>query len=256
MAKHDITTFYFDNLDLMIILEPHTFYVAEARRRLLSQFNDISREADKKEQQVYEALGRSFNPDYDDEFDSAERAYQEGISHYLNLHEMQNIVTLALTAGMYHQFDKALRDKLSREVSHWQDRDIWEPMIWNLDLPQVIELMDWIGLGVTGKPFYPKINACRLVVNVYKHGYGQSHKTLIETFPEYYPQTFAHSMPRYSDPRPEQLKVSEAQFVEFSDAIEAFWRSFPMYTYASQMGAQPKWLAGKVAKTEKWVKKP
>ena len=262
MANHNITTFYFDRLDLMTILEPHTFYVAEARRRLLSQFNDISREADEKEQQVYEALGQSFNPDYDydydydDEADSAEHAYQEGLSHYLALHEMQNIIIMALIAGMYYQFDKALREKLSREVSNWQDRNVWEPMIWNLDFPKVIELMDWIGLSVTSKPFYAKIDACRLVVNAYKHGYGQSHRALFNNYPEYYPQPSAHSPQRYSDPRPEELKVSEAQFVEFANAIEAFWKSFPQDTFASQMGAQPKWLAAKVTEAAKWVRKP
>jgi len=45
MTQRDLTTFYFATIDLPIILEPHEFYVSEARRRLLAQFGDIGRVA-------------------------------------------------------------------------------------------------------------------------------------------------------------------------------------------------------------------
>jgi len=78
-------TFWLDKLDQRVILEPHEFYVSQAKHRLLSQFNDISREADEVEQQHYEKLGQFFDPDRDDPADSHEAAYQEGISHYIAL---------------------------------------------------------------------------------------------------------------------------------------------------------------------------
>jgi len=104
-----VNTFWLDKLDRRVLLEPHDFYVSQAKKRLLSQFNKISREADEVEQQRYEKPGQFFDPDRDDPADSYEAAYQKGIAHYFALDEMRNTVTLAMTAGMFHQFDKTLR---------------------------------------------------------------------------------------------------------------------------------------------------
>ncbi|MEJ1507190.1 hypothetical protein SMA38_24725, partial [Escherichia coli] len=83
-------------------LDKHTFYVAEARKRLFAQFSDsyLEAEALQKEQDYYEAAGKCFDPDYDDEGGIWERAHDEGISHWIALSDMKNTVSLALTAGM------------------------------------------------------------------------------------------------------------------------------------------------------------
>ena len=124
--------FNFDKFDLRALLGPHEFYVLQAKQRLLSQFNDISREADEVEKQHYEKLGQFFDPDRDDPADSYEAAYQEGISHFIALDEMRNTVTLAMTASVFHQFDKALREKMAREFSHWQPAAV-DQLIWSVD---------------------------------------------------------------------------------------------------------------------------
>ena len=67
--------FNFDKFDLRVLLEPHEFYVLQARQRLLSQFNDISREADEVEEQHYEKLGQFFDPDRDDPADTSRRHF-------------------------------------------------------------------------------------------------------------------------------------------------------------------------------------
>ncbi|WP_052250652.1 hypothetical protein [Pantoea sp. MBLJ3] len=232
--QKDTTTFYFDKLDFDVVIEPHKFYVKQANERLLSQFNDIDKEAEFVEKQRLEYLGKHFNPDWDDEGDAYEDAYQEGVSHYLAVHEMYNTVTLALTAGMFHQFDKQLREKTIRELSSWNaNRDI-EGMVWNLGFPSLIRLLDWVGLELKNKAFTDMIDTCRLVVNVYKHGSGDAHNELVAKHPEYYPHYMSDEY-KWFDSRYDQLKVSPEQFNEFAEAISEFWSTLPAPCYYSQL---------------------
>ncbi|MGX1956145.1 hypothetical protein [Serratia proteamaculans] len=237
-------TFWFDTFDTRAIIEPHKFYVLQARQRLLSQFNDISREADEAEQAHYKMLGQYFDPERDDPADSVEAAFNEGISHYLALHEMHNTITLALTAGMFHQFDKALREKMVREFRHWQPAAI-DGLIWNVEFPLLIDLLEWAGVQIKAKPFYVKLDACQLLVNVYKHGKGRSHRDLVSKYPEYYPSAYPKLRGRIG-PRPDELKVSEAQFVEIADAITNFWQNFPEFANESDKGIEPQWFASRL----------
>lgn len=249
-----MNTFNFDKFDLRVLLEPHEFYVLQARQRLLSQFNDISREADEAQERHYEKLGQFFDPDRDDPADSYEAAYQEGISHYLALDEMRNTITLALTAGMFHQFDKALREKMAQEFTHWQPSAI-DPLIWNIDFPQLVDLLEWTGIEIKSKPFYEKIEACQLLVNVYKHGKGRSHTELAVKYPQFYPQHTSRTGRRNNLPRPEQLKVSEAQFADIADAISEFWLNIPEFRNELHQSTEPKWFNEKLIRFGNFLNK-
>lgn len=55
MSSDNFVTFWLARADLPYFLEPHDFYVSEARRRLLSQFGDLEQEAERREQQYLEA---------------------------------------------------------------------------------------------------------------------------------------------------------------------------------------------------------
>lgn len=250
MSKRNFTTFYLATIDLPILLEPHKFYVSEARRRLLAQFSDIDREAQEAEALYLERFGKNFDPDRDDPADVYEYAHQEGVSHWLALKEMHNTVNLALTAGMFHQFDKALREKTISEFSHWLDGEKISLLIWDVGFPRLIELLEWVGIEITGKDFFNKIDACRLVVNVYKHGDGDAHRDLSSKFPEYYSHGNSKDLPWFRFDH-EDLMVSEAQFIEFSDAIIAFWKNIPQYCFESQLGEVPNWLESEFKKYEK-----
>lgn len=254
MITKDFTLFYFDSMDRTIVQEPHDFYVKEAKQRLLSQFSDIDDEADRKADQYLEKAGKNFDPDRDDPADAYENAYQEGISHMIALQDMQKTVILALTAGMYHQFDKALREKAIREFSHWLDSEVIASMLWDTGFPRLIELLEWVGMGIREKAFYAKLDACRLVVNVYKHGDGNAHRELSSKYPEYYHQ-FNFGQNFSLSPDYEHLEITETQFTEFADAITAFWDNIPQYCMRSQLRAEPKWLSIEFEKHKTRVQK-
>ena len=255
MGERDFSLFYFATIDRSYFLDKHTFYVAEARKRLFAQFSDsyLEAEALQKEQDYYEAAGKCFDPDYDDEGGIWERAHDEGISHWIALSDMKNTVSLALTAGMFHQFDKELREKCIREFSHWIDTKIVTSMIWDIGFPRLIEILEWIGMDITSKTYYEKIDACRQVVNVYKHGDGHAHRELSATHPEYY-QNFNILAGYQFSLGHEQLEVTETQFIEFADAITAFWNDIPIYCMRSAIRKTPKWIDLEYRKHVKKIK--
>ncbi len=76
--------------------------------------------------------------------------------------------------------------------------------------------------------WFPKLEACRLVVNVYKHGKGVSLDQLAARYPSYLQSPLDNIFPPvYTDPDYQSLIVTAAQFQEFDDALAAFWREFP-----------------------------
>lgn len=250
MSSENFVTFWLARADLPYFIEPHEFYVSEAKSRLLSQFGDLGEEAEKREQQYLETAAQYFDPEYDDPMSAYEQAYSVGTDYAWSLLEMQNTVVLALTAGMYHQFDKKLREHTIKELSHWCKRELITTMIWKLTFHQLIDLLEWIGLKINETGYGEKIKACNLVVNVYKHGDGDAHQKLSLDYPEYYPYpTGVHR--NQSAPNHDDLHVSEEQFVEFADAITAFWNAVPENCYYSGLKEEPKWLDQLVKKIEK-----
>lgn len=125
-------------------------------------------------------------------------------------------------------------------------------MIWNLTFHQLIDLLEWIGLTINGTEYGERIKACNLVVNVYKHGDGPAHQTLSVDHPEYYPNPTdvrgTQIVPNHDD-----LHVSEDQFVDFANAITAFWNAVPENCYYSDLREEPKWLDRVVTRFEKSI---
>ncbi|ELY4112147.1 hypothetical protein SMY46_003879 [Cronobacter turicensis] len=251
MPHHDYTIFYMAAIDLQAVLEPHEFYVTQARERLLSRFSDIAQEADEAERLYLERAGKNFDPERDDDAGVYERAYDAGIAQWIALKQMHNTITLALTAGMFHLFDKTLREKVVWEFSHWTDREIMGPLIWDLGFPRLIQLLEWAGIDIKSKTFFSKLDRCRMVVNVYKHGDGDAHRDLSRHCPEYYPEHLSSDRTESFNTHYEFLTVSESQFGEFADAIADFWRNLPEYTMLSQMRDTPDWLESEIKKYRK-----
>lgn len=211
-----------------VTVERHLFFVREAKNRLLNQFDDIEREADHYEQEVWQAAMKA--PYYGDDPDMAgiaEAVTDEAVGHYMLLDEMRKQVQLSTTAAMFHQWDKELREYLDKELRHYVDGDWIGKHIWNGKTVDIFDLFEQFGWKVTEQPFYPLIDACNLVVNVYKHGKGNALTRLHRDYPQYMSkvgiETWAGSL--YLDHR--WLEVTDADFDAFAGAFEAFWREMP-----------------------------
>ena len=227
------------------LMAEHRFYVEQARKRLLSQFENIEAEADKAEEEHLEKMSIHFNPDKHDPSDFYEAAHDKGIEFYQLLSDMHENTRLSVIAGMFHQWDKKLRDWIVREMHHWHHGENATGAIWKADVPAIMDFLVAFGFNVKVLPFYDRLDAMRLVVNVFKHGNGRSLDELKESFPEFIPdplgggeeQRFLYSFLDHSD-----LKVTDAHLDQFSESILEFWMAVPKEIFLVEEVDVPKWF--------------
>jgi len=227
------------------LIAGHLFYVEQARKRLLSQFEDIEAEADKAAEEWLERSSRRFDPDRHDPGDFYEAANDAGIEFYGLLSEMRNQTSLSVIAGMFHEWDKQFRDWMVREIQHWHDGDAAALKVWSADFGQIAELLESLGWKISSTDYFRQLDASRLVVNVYKHGKGRSLEDLKQNYPEYLDDPFSGSGGAFSDVEHRDhthLKVSKDQFQAFSDAIVAFWQAVPENIFESKVNDVPDWF--------------
>lgn len=236
-----------------MLMAEHRFYVEQSSKRLLSQFDNIEAEADKAAEEYLKKISGSFDPDTDDPADCYEAAYDKGVEFYQLLSEMQDNTRLSVVAGMYHQWDKSLREWVVQEMRHWHPGDHAVRSIWKVDFPVMVDFLVSIGFDVRKLPCHDSLNAMRLVVNVFKHGDGPSLEELKVSHPEFLPDPLGdgeRSLPidflDYTN-----LKVSDVHLRQFSDAIMEFWQATPGEIYIDEELDFPAWFVKAVDKDRK-----
>lgn len=219
----------------------HKFYVDQAKKRILSQFENLDSEIEDIAQEIFNKSGDFFNPDYDDPADYAERAYEQAQEHLMLLSEMREQALFSIIAGMFHQFDKTLREWVERESRFWAGSNV-KKELWMGDIGKIYTLFENFGWTVRQEAFFKEIDACRLVVNVYKHGKGNSLGDLRIKYPEYFYD--------YKDPNFKvddwydhtSIIISEDQFNKFSESIISFWKAIPRRFMNAENVTAPPWL--------------
>lgn len=209
----------------------HDFYVEQMRSRILSQFDDLEGQARRFTDETYERLGQAPGREDVDMADIAEVAYGEGIAHYQALSDLRKQVLLGGLAGMFHQWDKTVREHLERELRRDFDGHQIERVIWKATFADLLGTFVQFGWPVTSQPFYLVLDALQLVVNVYKHGKGRSLTQLADRYGEYVLDSLHASMPKRIELDHERLTVTDAQFAGFAEAIRDFWKEMPEQLY-------------------------
>lgn len=233
------------------LIKRHLFYVEQAKNRLLAQFEDIEAESDREVRKWLEQNGPLFDPDHYDSGDYYEWANDAGIELYGLLSDMRDQTRLSFVAGMFHEWDKQLRDWLVREIQHWHRGNNLKMQVWSANFLQIIDLLEGCGWDVRGKSYFRALDACRLVVNVFKHGDGKSLEDLKNCYPEYLDDPFVGDGGGLCDliyRDHTYLKVSDEQIQEFSKSIENFWRDVPENMSLEQVSNIPQWFEKAIAK--------
>ena len=206
-------------------ISEHLFYVTQAKARLMSQFANIEVEADQAEQEHWERSGRSFDPERHDPGVLAEAARDHGIEFYQLLSDMHDRTRLSVVAGMYHHWDKTFRRFLIRELK-WPGLVIGENTrraLWKMETAKLEALLCTLGLDLRQTSYYPRMDAMRLVVNVFKHGEGKSLDDLHRLYPGYLRAGFR--LGSYYDDT--DMAVTDAHVDAFAEAIQQFWLEIP-----------------------------
>lgn len=222
------TLFYMWEWHRQSLMAEHRFYVEQARKRLLSQFMDIESEADRAAETYLEKGVSHFDPDRHDPSDLYEAAHDEGLAFYRLLSDMKERTRLSVIAGMYQEWDKQLRDWLTKEIRHWHAGDNLPDAVWKASFEDIMDLLGAQGWPVAQATYYPKLDALHLVVNVFKHGKGNSLTFLKKRYPSHLENLFAGINVWGIDFLDHtNLKIADGQIDEFSEAILAFWQDVP-----------------------------
>lgn len=237
MRNH--TILYFDSYQREVRLSELKFFYEQANSRLLSQFSSIEADAEKYAKSVYEKWGQNYNPDVA-EREYAEAAWEAGEHYYVLLEEMQKITRLSLVAGMYHEWDKQLREWLVREFCRLKvNREGVRKIIWDKPIDKIFDFLEMTPFKIRSSHYFDVLDACRLVVNVYKHGQGVAFNTLKVKYPKFLQEhhELASDWIGYSF-----LNVTDAHFEEFYKAFQEFWEAVPTYVMDNEFTGLPKWL--------------
>lgn len=238
------------------LIAGHLFYVNQARKRLLSQFDDIKGEADKAAECWLEENGHYFDPDRHDPREFEERAYDASVEFYGLMCDLREQTKLSVVAGMYHEWDKHLRKWMTDEIRHWHIGGIVAEKVWTADVGKLADLLESLGWRIRSQDYFSKLDACRLVVNIYKHGTGSSLNDLKQRYPEYLSDPLGHiggafSGMDYLDHT--HLSVSDNQLQAFSDAIVAFWKDVPENILNHEDLEVPSWFERAMSGDQKAV---
>lgn len=210
-------------------------------------------EAKKESEDWLDKMGQRFDPERHDPADFYERAYDVGIEFYELLSDMRDQTYLSVVAGMFHEWEKRLRDWLVHEMDHWYRGENAKRAIWKANFSQIFEFLECLGWQLKGTVFWNRLDACRLVVNVHKHGDGDSLKNVRAEHPEYLPAPLNGAVRLFSqefEPDHTYLKVTDQQLTAFSDAIIAFWKAAPENVTLAEINEWPSWFEKAVLKDE------
>ncbi len=228
------------------LINKHKFYVDQGHKRLLSQFSDIEGEADTFVEKWLEDHKKYFNPEYQDPSDMYENAQEEAVEFYGLLSDMHDSTRLSIITGMFHEWEKQLRDWLMSQIQHWHRGEALKSRLWGANFDKIMELFELLGWQVKSMPFYDSLDTCRLVANVYKHGEGSSFNRLKTKHKEFFDLGLGDG---WSDDADflfidySHLNVSTDHLDEFSNAIVAFWQGVPEELPTGDNPEIPDWFA-------------
>ncbi|PPT84092.1 hypothetical protein XarzCFBP7410_09235 [Xanthomonas arboricola pv. zantedeschiae] len=205
--------------------EEHRFYVEQAKKRLLSQFENISEEAERAEEERWRAADEYLDPDFHDMGDVAQAAFDHGVEFFQLLSDMHERIRLSVIAGMYHHWDKTWRYFLAHELrSTVVIGQHTRRAVFSIDAQDLEKLLLALGLNVRSFPCFERLDAMRLIVNIYKHGEGKAMDDLRRLYPELVPMEGPFE-PRFPDDS--DLVITDKHVDEFAVAIDEFWSALP-----------------------------
>lgn len=242
---NDLQLFFMDDNLRALRIKEQQFYISQAHARLLSQFENIGDEATAAGDEWMSRIGAWFDPEWHDAAGFYEQAYEIEIDQYLMLTNLQNQTRLSVVSGFFHEWEKRVREWLVAEVRRWCRDSAAASTIWRKPISEVLELLVGCRLVNPETGYFKKLDACRLVVNVYKHGEGSSLVSLMKLYPEYLGRelysgseldpSLPYGMYHY-------LNLDDDQVHEFSDAVVAFWEGLPDRRYNSEVERWPEWF--------------
>lgn len=232
------------------MLARHNFYVKELQSLFLPLLSEdaIKIEADKVANETWDSTGADFNSDFHDEGNVSENASDCSYSRWELQNELRKNLLLSSTAIVFHDWEKQLRQWLTEQVSHWCQQESLKRRVWEASFVEILNLLKCMEVDVRAEEYFNKLNACRLIVNVFKHGNGASFDELKKKHPEYLRNYEGMSkadlsfLSSISWQNHTSLEITIDDLSNFSDAILNFWKSIPEEAIEADLALVPKWF--------------
>ena len=206
----------------LTILARHDFFMDQVKSRVFHNFSNLEEEADAAANKAWQTLMSQPSDGENDPGDLAEVATEVGIDFYQYGMEMKRQVTLACLATLFHDWEKEVRSHLEREIHRWGFRTAKEDQLWTAPVSDILDFLHKQGWETKKRDWYELLDACRLIVNVYKHGKGPSFNDLKTKYPQYL-KCDSHVL----ELEHTSLELSEQEFDELGGAVRRFWKEFP-----------------------------
>lgn len=212
-----------------LILARHDFCVEQMKARVLRGFDNMEAEADRVSEEVYERIGAMWSDDSGDMSVAAETAIEHGVDFYMMLSDLKNQTTLSALASLFHQWEKDFRTFLEKELSRYFERKQIAKLCWQPNIGKLFHVLEECGWRLRELQWFQHVRACRLIVNVYKHGKGRSLDELARNHPQYLkgPHSDLGLTPWLTTPDHEDLLLTENEFDQIANALRQFWVDFP-----------------------------
>ena len=210
-------------------IESVNFFAQQVTSRVWNSFDDFDQQVRDHGEKYFRNFRSAAGSEYFDAADIAQFALDESIKFSELLYELRRDLTLASVAALYHQWEKDLKEFLSRELRyHAKNPD----EVWKYKPDDILGWLENQGWPAQSYHWFSMLDACRLIVNVYKHGKGRSLDRLKKEYPEY---LGGLSEGGYSDCGEQDVSylgydniyLTIEHFDQFVEAIKQFWSTFP-----------------------------
>lgn len=211
-------------------LTTHKAYTDGFHDRLMPTFDSIDKEADRASQEYWDkAMSEpAYDYEYRDAGDFADDAISAGIEVYENLTFVREQLIQLSIAGLYHLWERTLKQFIIKELKNYQYEDSVYEKIEKENFDSLIKTLKQFDYDLEKKPYHKKMRELLLVANVVKHGTGKAFKDLIKAAPHLFEK------PKFDverEPRLDDLKLSPKDFMVYSYAIKEFWMLLPERMY-------------------------
>ncbi len=201
-------------------------YVDGFSTRLLPIFDHIDEEASAEAEKAWQNAMSS--PAYDENFDPgdyAEAVQEYAIEVYENLQFTQQQLLGLATAGLYHLWERLLKQFFCKELRGWTfDGLTIYKIIAPADFRRLEELLSQFGFHVAQQSYYADLSELRLVANVFKHGDGKSCEELQTSAPHLFE---GHNYHFDIFSKADSLELKPSDFTRYAKAVTDFWDTFP-----------------------------
>src|SRR3546814_13054565 len=100
-----------------------------------------------------------YDPEQDNADSLQEDAYEQMCEFHRLLTDMRDRTRLSVVAGMFHEWDKQLRDWLVREIQHWRHGETAAQIVCSAGFVTIADLCERLGWPISGAEFLRQVVA-------------------------------------------------------------------------------------------------